>query len=252
MSEHAPSPGRGLGVPTSPAPQPLAVESPTGTELSYTSPRALLLDLDGVLMDTRPVMQSAWHEVQKTHGLDVPFAAYQQHLGRGFDDIMRRLGVEEADLVHETYTTASLAASHLARQFAGVTEVLHAFVAEGWRLGVVTSKPLDRAAPLLAQLGCPFATIRTPGSGGRAKPAPDPILLALVDLRVDPAAATYIGDMAVDQEAATRAGVAYVHAAWGYGQPTLPLPHIVASPQQLLQLLHSVGRSAPFVEGSLV
>ncbi|MEV0494051.1 HAD family hydrolase, partial [Streptomyces atratus] len=133
-------------------------------------------------------MEIAWLEVQKTHGLDMPFASYERHLGREFSDIMHRLGVGDAELVHETYEAASRAASHLAQQFAGIAEVLHALVAAEWRLGVVTSKPLDRAAPLLAQLGCPFATVRTPSSLGRAKPAPDPILLALIDLGVDPSA----------------------------------------------------------------
>ncbi|MFI6951649.1 HAD family hydrolase [Streptomyces sp. NPDC050422] len=233
-------------------PPPSSVSAPTKRTSSGTSPRALLLDLDGVLLDTRPVMERAWREVQATHGLDMPFASYEPHLGREFIDIMHRLGVGDAELVNETYETASRSASHLARQFAGIAEVLHAFAAADWRLGVVTSKPLDRAAPLLAQLGCPFATVRTPGNLGRAKPAPDPILLALIDLGVDPSEATYVGDMAVDQESAARAGVAYVHAGWGYGQPASPPPEILASPQELLQLLHSVEPSEPFIEGSLV
>ncbi|MEU6017977.1 HAD hydrolase-like protein [Streptomyces sp. NPDC047515] len=220
--------------------------------LSSSAPRALLLDLDGVLLDTRPVMEKAWREVQVAHGLDIPFAAYEGNLGREFSDIMRRLGVGDAELVHETYETASRAASHLARQFTGIAKVLHAFAAADWRLGAVTSKPLDRSLPLIAQLGCPFATVRAPSSVGCSKPAPDPILLALIDLGVDPSAATYVGDMAVDQESAARAGVAYVHAAWGYGQPIPPAPEIAASPQELLQLLRSAPPSTPFVEGSLV
>lgn len=202
------------------------------------SSRALLLDLDGVLLDTRPVMVEAWREVRASHGLDIPFAAYERCLGREFGDIMQRLGVGDIDAVRRTYESASVAAAHLVQAFTGVTEVLHAFVAADWRLGVVTSKHVDRAAPLLAYLGCPFASVRTPAGAGRAKPAPDPILLALVDLGVDPAAAVYVGDMAVDQESAARAGVAYVHAGWGYGQPTTPAPEIAASPEDLLQLLH--------------
>ncbi|MEU9198526.1 HAD family hydrolase [Streptomyces sp. NPDC048332] len=237
---------------TRPTPPPSASTTSTKRRSASTPPRALLLDLDGVLLDTRPVMEKAWHEVQAAHGLDMPFASYERHLGREFNDIMHRLGVGDAELVHETYERASRSASHLAQEFAGIAEVLHAFAAADWWLGVVTSKPLDRAAPLLAQLGCPFATVRTPSSVGRAKPAPDPILLALIDLGVDPSEATYVGDMAVDQESAARAGVAYVHAGWGYGQPTSPTPEILASPQELLQLLHSVEPSAPFIEGSLV
>ncbi len=194
-------------------------------------------------------MEEAWRKVRASHDLDIPFASYERHLGREFGDIMRHLGVQEAQLVHETYAAASRAAAHLARQFPGVAEALHTFAAADWRLGVVTSKPLDRAAPLLAQLGCPFGTVRTPNGLGRSKPAPDPILMALVDLEVDPSAATYVGDMAVDQESAARAGVAYVHAEWGYGKPTSPAPQVFASPDDLLQLLCTAG---PFVEGSLV
>ncbi|MFE2709153.1 HAD-IA family hydrolase [Streptomyces mirabilis] len=212
----------------------------------------LLLDLDGVLVNTRPVMQEAWRAVQQTHGIDLPFEKYEQHLGRPFNDIMERLELADADRIHQTYAEASKAASPLARPFEGVEEVLHAFAAANWRLGVVTSKPLDRAAPLLAQLGCPFATVRAPGGPGRGKPAPDPLLLALVDLAADPASGTYVGDMEVDREAARRAGVSYVHAAWGYGAPGTPEPQIAQSPVDLLRLLNASEKNAPLIEGSLL
>ncbi|MCD2468620.1 HAD-IA family hydrolase [Streptomyces sp. MBT42] len=208
----------------------------------------LLLDLDGVLVDTRPVMARAWRQVQEDHGLDVPFGEYERHLGRPFGDIMNRLGLVEVASIHETYEKASTVFSHLARQFGGIAEVLHCFAAADWRLGVVTSKPLDRAAPLLAQVGVPFATVRTPNGVGRGKPAPDPILLPLIDLGADPSDALYVGDMAVDQEAARRAGVLYVHAGWGYGRPVAPAPAVAESPTDLLRLL----ATRPFLEGSLL
>ncbi|MCP3821827.1 HAD-IA family hydrolase [Streptomyces sp. A3M-1-3] len=228
-----------------PSPKPSALQPPDAE-------RALLLDLDGVLLDTRPVMREAWRKVQEDHHLDIPFAAYEAHLGREFSDIMERLGVVDADGVHRTYGAASTAAAHLAQEFIGITDVLHAFVAAGWRLGVVTSKHVDRAGPLLAQLGCPFGTVRTPTGSGRSKPAPDPLLLALVELGVDPASAVYIGDMPVDREAATRAGVPYIHAAWGYGEPGSPAVAVAQSPTDLLALLHQATACTPFVEGSLV
>ncbi|MFF4534307.1 HAD family hydrolase [Streptomyces sp. NPDC001407] len=214
--------------------------------------RLLLLDLDGVLLDTRPVMQEAWRAVQQRHGIDVPFEKYEQHLGRPFNDIMRCLGVADANAVHQTYTEMSKAVAHLALPFAGVQEVLHTFVARGWLLGVVTSKPLDRAAPLLAQLGCPFGSVRAAGGPGRGKPAPDPLLLALVDLCADPSQATFVGDTEVDHEAARRAGVAYVHAAWGYGSPGDPVPPTARVPKDLLRLLDENQCSSPFIEGSLL
>ncbi|MEU1821274.1 HAD family hydrolase [Streptomyces abikoensis] len=214
--------------------------------------RLLLLDLDGVLFDTRPIMQKAWCVVQQHHSLDVPFKRYEQHLGRPFSDIMRRLGVADVEAVHQTYAEASQSVAHLARPFKDVEEVLRTFVDRGWLLGVVTSKPLDRAAPLVAQLGCPFGSIRAAGGPGRGKPAPDPLLLALVDLCADPSQATFVGDMEVDQEAARRAGVAYVHAAWGYGSPGDPIPPTAHVPRDLLHLLGEDPCRSPFVEGSLL
>ncbi|MET7784095.1 HAD family hydrolase [Streptomyces mirabilis] len=237
-----------------PQPHPYASPSPTGSKADSGSeaPPGLLLDLDGVLVDTRPVMKRAWHAVQEAHGLGVPFEAYQEHLGRPFGDIMGRLGLANAEEIHRTYTEASTAAAYLARAFDGITDVLLAVAAAGWSLGVVTSKPLLRATPLLAELGCRFATVRGPGEQGRGKPAPDPILLALIDLGTDPADATYVGDMAVDQEAARRAGVPYIHAGWGYGRPNGPSPVVAESPKELLHLLGVITPPAPFVEGSLL
>ena len=107
---------------------------------------------------------------------------------------------------------------------------------------------MERAALLLTNLRCPISTVRTPNGGGRGKPAPDPVLLALTDLGVDPADAVYVGDMAVDQEAAHRAGVPYVRAGWGYGCPGAPSAVVAESPKDLLRLL----APGPFLEGSLL
>ncbi|MEU2868640.1 HAD family hydrolase [Streptomyces olivoreticuli] len=229
-----------------------AMQSRHTDQARRATQRSLLLDLDGVLLDTRPVMQEAWLAIQQHHGIDVPFEQYEQNLGRPFNDIMRRLGVTDAKAVHQTYSARSKAVAHLARPFDDVEEVLHTLVARGWLLGVVTSKPLDRAAPLLEQLGCPFGSVRAAGGPGRGKPAPDPLLLALVDLCADPAQATFVGDMTVDHEAARRAGVAYVHAAWGYGSPGSPVPPTAHAPRDLLRLLGEAQHSVPFVEGSLL
>lgn len=213
--------------------------------------RVLLLDLDGVLADTRPVMRVAWQAVQEQHGVDRPFEDYEQHLGRPFADIMAQLELEDAASIHETYAEASRAAAHLARPFPGIDESLHAFIAEGWLLGVVTSKPLDRAAPILAQVGCPFATVQAPSGRTRGKPAPDTLLLALLALSADPGWATYVGDMPIDGEAASRAGMHYIHAAWGYGAPAEPRPLVAQTPGDLFPTL-AASHSGPFLEGSLL
>lgn len=209
---------------------------PHHTQVSRSASRALLLDLDGVLWDTLPVMQAGWAEVRALHNVSLPFSAYQEHLGRPFDDIMALLGLTDAEALQETYDRACMLAADRAKVFAGMTETLHALANQEWVLGVVTSKALHRAQPLLARTGVPFATVRTPGRE-RGKPAPDPLLIALLDLRLDPAQAVYVGDMTVDQEAARRAGITFVHAAWGYGRLSEPAVATAESPAELLALL---------------
>ncbi|MFY1658805.1 HAD family hydrolase [Micromonospora sp. WMMD1274] len=200
------------------------------------SVHALLLDLDGVLVDSLPVMRKAWTAVTSAHHVDLPFAAYQQHLGRTFPDIMRLLRLPNPEQLQATYDEAACAASDEVEVCGGIEDALQALAARGWLLGVVTSKPLHRAAPLLDRIDVPFATVRTPGAE-RGKPAPDPILLALLDLRIDPSQATYVGDMNVDKESAYRAGVGFVHAGWGYGQADPPPPALAHTPADLLRLL---------------
>ncbi|MFM9615808.1 HAD family hydrolase [Streptomyces niveiscabiei] len=212
----------------------------------------LLLGLDGVLMDTRPVLATAWYAVQEAHGITVPFADYLPCVGRPFADIMGRLGIGDADQVEATYSTVCRATAHLARPFEGVADALCALVAGGWRVGVVTSTPLNRAEPLLAPFGDVFAAVRTTDGFERGKPAPDPLLLALVDLAVDPAEATYAGGTEVDLETARRAGVPYVHAGWGYGQPDESEPKVAHDPAELLWLLSDGHGRGPFVEGSVL
>jgi HAD superfamily hydrolase (TIGR01549 family) len=198
----------------------------------YRKFELILFDLDGVLMDTREVMRTAWSQVQQEHGVKLPFESYAVHLGRPFSDIMRCLGLKDGDCLAATYERASVRFAHLAKPFPRVRSSLQTLMDAGRRLGVVTSKPQRRAEPLLDMLGVPFVTVRTPGTG-RGKPAPDPLMLAMVEAGVDPADTIYVGDMAVDQQAARRAGVAYAHAGWGYGHPEEPWPLVLDAPSAL-------------------
>ncbi|MBE8477507.1 HAD family hydrolase [Streptomyces justiciae] len=206
---------------------------------SESCPELMLFDLDGVLMDSLPAMRAAWEAVTAELGVPVPFAAYAQHLGRPFGDILALFdlgkGEEGGAGFAEAYESAAVRFAHLARPFPGVEQALQDIVAADCRLGVVTSKSAARAQPMLAVLGAPFAVLRTPDQG-RGKPSPDTLLLALVEAATDPADALYVGDMPVDQEAAQRAGLRYAHAAWGYGAPTKPLPLILQEPSQLVDL----------------
>jgi HAD superfamily hydrolase (TIGR01549 family) len=212
----------------------------TTPEFRLGPTRLVLFDLDGVLFDTLPVMRVAWGKVRDEHGISASFDDYSKHLGRPFGDILRMLGLdlspETCARVLAAYRVASAEHAEMAAPFPGIQEMVHLLASASLRLGVVTSKPRETAVPLLDRLGCPFAVIRTPGSE-RGKPAPDSLLLALTDVGADPVEAVYIGDMAVDQQAARRAGVPYLHAGWGYGTAETPDSAVLPEPRALASLV---------------
>lgn len=212
----------------------------TNAAFELAAVRLVLWDLDGVLFHTLPVMQLAWQRVRDEYRISALFDDYAEHLGRPFADILQLLGLElphgQSARIEATYRTASAEHSHLAEPSSGMVETLHRLAADDLIMGVVTSKSRETAVPLLDRLACPFAVVRTAGRE-RGKPAPDPLLLAVTDVGVDPAEAVYIGDMAVDEQAARRAGIPYVHAGWGYGAPETPGSLVLSEPNALITLI---------------
>ncbi|MFL6124421.1 HAD family hydrolase [Actinophytocola sp.] len=214
--------------------------STSAEPLTLTSTKLVLWDLDGPLFHTLPVMRAAWQRVRELYGISASFDDYAEHLGRPFVDILRILGLDlpqdQPARIQSTYLTASQENAELATPPPGVEEVLQWLDSHGFGLGVVTSKSWRTAGPLLDRFAVPWAVVRTPGRE-RGKPAPDSLLLAVTDVGVDPCEALYIGDMAVDQQAANRAGIPYVHADWGYGSPEPPCAVVLSDPTELPALL---------------
>lgn len=178
----------------------------------------ILFDLDGVLLDSKRNMEIAWQAVRDKHKVELPFAAYFDLIGRPFADIMQVLGL--APLLPEierTYRIASLRHIDSVDWYEGAAEMLAQAAAEGFKLGIVTSKDTARTQSLLALLPVDFCTVQTPTHRLRGKPAPDHLLMACVEAQIDPGDAVYVGDMISDYHAARRAGIRYLHAAWGYG-----------------------------------
>jgi len=179
----------------------------------------VLLDLDGVLVDSRDAMEEAWGAVQHDLGIATPFTAYFREIGRPFADIVARLGLtDRLAEIERVYRASALAAAPRVPAFPGVERALARLVERGVKLGVVTSKAREQADWTLAQFDVPFATVQTPDAHGPGKPAPYPLLVAASEAQVDVNRAIFVGDMEVDREAARAAGMRFRHAAWGYGE----------------------------------
>lgn len=180
-------------------------------------PRAVIFDLDGVLVNSFEVMREAFTiaYAEVVGPGQPPFDEYSRHLGRYFPDIMRIMGLPqdmEAPFVRESYRLAPRVTV-----FDGVVETVRTLREHGLRLAVATGKSGPRARSLLDQLGMLSLFDHVIGSDevARPKPAPDIVVHALNRLGVSPQDAVMVGDAVTDLASASAAGVTAVAALWG-------------------------------------
>ncbi len=183
--------------------------------------KLVAFDLDGVLLDSLPGMKSAWEQAMSITDLDIAFKSYASQLGLPFPEIMENLEVPEhfRDQVTEAYF-ACPAREELAAPYPDTKSNLERLVQAGFRLAVLTSKPMESANRLISKhFDGLFSSVISPEQvvSGRAKPAPDGLLQITSSLGIDPRKTVYVGDMGIDYETANRANVEFFHAAWGYG-----------------------------------
>jgi phosphoglycolate phosphatase len=199
--------------------------------------KLVLFDLDGVLLDSEDNMRRAWAVVREKTHVKNPFEDYFSRIGRPFQDILAMLGItRETKRIEQIYMEASFDFLASALFFPETEKTLQSLSKAGIRLGVVTSKDAPRTRAVLRQLDVSFDTIQCPEGAFRGKPAPDYLLIAMAEARIDPTDTVYIGDMDTDCEAARRAQIDYIHAAWGYGQP-VPGAVTIESIQQLTAIV---------------
>lgn len=181
-------------------------------------PALALLDLDGVLVDSRDAMETAWRAVQHDLGVATPFGDYFREIGRPFRDILARLDLaERSDEIERVFRATALREAPRVPAFPGVHTALARLDKRGVKLGVVTSKARSQTAWTLAQFDVEFATVQTPDGRFPGKPAPFPLLVAASEAQVSVRDAVFVGDMDVDCAAARAAGMRFLHAGWGYG-----------------------------------
>ncbi|MFQ6143515.1 HAD-IA family hydrolase [Streptomyces seoulensis] len=195
--------------------------------------RAVVFDLDGVLVDSFGVMREAFEIAYRevVGAGEPPFAEYSRHLGRYFPDIMTimHLPLEmEEPFVRESYRLAPRV-----RMFDGVPELLGTLHRQGLRCAVATGKSGPRARSLLDTLGVLPLFDHVIGSDEVAhpKPAPDIVLRALELLDVDAVDAVMVGDAVTDLASARAAGVTALAALWGESDPA---PLLAAEPDAAL------------------
>ena len=191
--------------------------------------RAVIIDLDGTMLDTVPDFHVAINRMRAELDLR-PITAQQVEdlVGKGSENLIRGVLAIDFDAagVDQRFEQAMAAyqrhyltinGDHAAL-YDGVLEGLAAMQAMDLRMACVTNKPIAFARPLLEKKGLAgfFEIVYGGECLPRKKPDPMPMLQVCADFDLAPADVVAIGDSSNDAEAARAAGCWVLAVPYGY------------------------------------
>lgn len=230
-----PYPGTGRGM-TQPAPR--------GPE-RQTAPRALVLDVDGTLLDTVYLHVIAWWEAFRDAGHEVSGFDIHRAIGRGSDDLVETLIGRPDESLVEAHARKWAPLREKCIPFHDVPELIRAVAGRGVQVVYCTSGAPEDIEDFRAKIGCDDVVAAAVNSSDveQSKPAPDIVRAALEAVGVEPGDAVMVGDTVYDIRAAGAAGVPCIGlVCGGIGEKELQQAGAAAvygNPSELLQDLDS-------------
>jgi HAD superfamily hydrolase (TIGR01509 family) len=176
--------------------------------------RAVLLDIDGTLVDSNEAHVAAWVEALREGGYEVSAERIRPLIGMGGDHLLpaavgldkeseagKRIARRHGELFKERLPDL--------RPFPGVRPLLERLQAEGLERMAATSAEPDEVEALLEIAGVTDLVQGAASADDAPSSKPDPGILqaALERLKCSPADALLLGDAPYDVEAAHRAGM---------------------------------------------
>ena len=224
--------------------------------MRFTDKELIIFDLDGTLIDSVPDLASALnHMLEALQRAPFSETLIRTWVGNGAQTLVKRglSGSNEIDktLDAELFEKAlniflNYYGQHLSETthcYANVKETLHKLKAAGYRLAIITNKPVDFVAPILKALELEklFEAYLGGDSLSRKKPDPLPLVHLSQKLNVSIKASLMIGDSKNDILAANSAKMQSVGVTYGYNYNE-PITHfepdaIIDDFSQLLEFL---------------
>lgn len=193
------------------------------------SPRMILIDVDGTMVDSVPDLAYCVDELMKSLGRPVHGEAKVRNwVGNGVERLVRRalVGQLDGEPPEEDYARAypvfvelyAVNTSRRSRLYPGVRAGIDWLKSEGYRLGCVTNKAARFTLPLLTDLGVrdDFELVVSGDTLPVKKPDPAPLLHAARHFGVAPGESLMVGDSVSDVKAARAAGFQIVCMSYGY------------------------------------
>ena len=219
--------------------------------------KAVVIDLDGTLLDTAPDLADSAMAMAEELGLPpIGLDEVKTYIGNGVSRLVKRVLTRDmhADPAPELFKKAlPIYEKHYAnwvsrksRPFPGVLEGLQALKGMGLHVACITNKAERFTHPLLKDTGLfdYFELILSGDTLPEKKPSPLPLLHACQVFGVEPAELLLIGDSLNDTQAARAAGCPVFCVPYGYnrGRPVseLDLDAVVPSLLEASKLVQKV------------
>lgn len=178
---------------------------------SLKNPKALIFDMDGVLVDSEPLHKRAKELALREFGIQFPAATYDSYKGRPdatmFQEVLAGKSVDEiAEVLHRKHQWFEKI-EHELQPIAGAADFVR-WASGHYRLGLATSAtPRNRAAALQSLgIGECFESLVDTARFQRPKPDPEIFLVAMRDLALNAADCWIVEDSLAGVGAAKAAG----------------------------------------------
>jgi len=192
--------------------------SPSGAD---TRPAALVLDVDGTLLDTNYLHVIAWWEAFRDAGHKVSGFDIHRAIGRGSSDLVETLlGDVDEVTVERVVDGHARNWAPLREQcipFHGVQDLIRTCAQRGLKVVYCTSGADEDVEDFRAKIGCDDVVEAVVNSSDveKSKPEPDIVRAALDAVGVEPDRAVMVGDTVYDVRASHAAGVTVIGLVCG-------------------------------------
>lgn len=185
---------------------------------------ALLLDLDGTLVDTNAYHSASFGRAAAAHGFSLPKERFEREIGKGAGRVIHDVFGETVDreqgeaLRDDTGSAFHEIASHTTFDlFDGAEALIDAARQRGLKVALATSSTEKDLDVIFESVGTDlrdrFDVVTTATDVDESKPQPEVVRVLAEKLKVPPAACALVGDTIYDVEAATRGGAAGIGVA---------------------------------------
>ena len=179
---------------------------------------AVILDVDGTLVDSNDAHAAAWVDAFTEAGVTVDPDRVRRAIGMGGDKLLpyvsgfsessstgKRISERRAEIFKARYLPSL-------RGFPRVRDLVHRLLDDGFRLAVASSAKEDELGPLLERADiAELVRVRTSSDDAeQSKPDPDIVVAAIARAGAGRGETVMIGDTPYDVRAASRAGIPIV------------------------------------------